>query len=51
MSQFTAVWQFYVTGAVLGLAVALVFVIPAPIMVGNWFQKKVGLEMGIAVSF
>ena len=47
MGQFNAVWQWYVAGAVLGVAAAFAFLLPAPVMIGNWFKKKAGLAMGI----
>lgn len=50
MGQFNAVWQWYVAGAVLGVAAAFAFLLPAPVMIGNWFKKKAGLAMGIAMA-
>lgn len=50
MGQFHAVWQWYVAGAVLGAASAFAFLLPAPIMIGNWFKKKAGLAMGVAMA-
>ncbi|MEG1640905.1 MAG: MFS transporter, partial [Ruthenibacterium sp.] len=51
MSTFTAVWQWYIAGAVVGICGAFIFVLPAPIMIGNWFKKKTGIVMGITMSF
>lgn len=50
MSQFNDVWQWYVAGAVLGVASGFAFLLPAPVMIGNWFKKKAGLAMGIAMA-
>ena len=50
MGQFNAVWQWYVAGAGLGVAAAFAFLLPAPVMIGNWFKKKAGLVMGIAMA-
>ena len=50
MGQFNAVWQWYIAGAVLGMASAFAFLLPAPVMIGNWFKKKAGLAMGIAMA-
>lgn len=50
MGQFHAEWQWYVAGAVLGTASAFAFLLPAPIMIGNWFKKKAGLAMGVAMA-
>lgn len=51
MSQFTAVWQWYIAGAVLGVAGSVIFIITSPAIISNWFHKKVGLAMGIAMAF
>lgn len=51
MSQFTAVWQWYICGAVLGVAGSVIFIITSPAIINNWFHKKVGLAMGIAMAF
>lgn len=51
MSTFTQIWQWYIAGAVIGIMGACIFVLPAPIMIGNWFRKKTGLVMGITMSF
>ena len=32
------------------LAAAFAFLLPAPVMIGNWFKKKAGLAMGIAMA-
>jgi MFS family permease len=48
MSTYSAAWQFYVSGAVIGLAGGFFFMVPAPILVGNWFVKMRGTAMGIA---
>ena len=50
MSQFNAEWQWYVAGSVLGVGSGFAFLLPAPIMIGNWFKKKAGLAMGIAMA-
>lgn len=51
MSQFTATWQWYVAGAILGLAGSFIFIITTPIIIGNWFEKKLGLATGIGMAF
>lgn len=50
MGRFDAVWQWCVAGAVLGVASAFAFLLPAPVMIGNWFKKKAGLAMGVAMA-
>ena len=49
MGLFTEVWQWYIAGSVLGLA-AFVFMLPAPVMIANWFKKRTGLAMGLAMA-
>lgn len=51
MSQYTEVWQWYISGAVLGVAGCFCFLIPGPVILGNWFVKKTGFVVGIAMSF
>ncbi|HZK39536.1 MAG TPA: MFS transporter [Clostridia bacterium] len=50
MSRFTQLWQWYAAGAVLGMATAVVWFLPAPIMIGNWFRKHLGIAMGITTA-
>lgn len=50
MGSFRAVWQWYIAGGVLGFSSGFVFLLPAPIMIGNWFKKKSGLAMGLAMA-
>lgn len=51
MSFYTAAWQWWVSGVVLGLAGSFIFVVPTPILIDNWFKKRRGLALGIAMSF
>lgn len=51
MSFHTALWQFYVSGVVLGIGGAFVIYLTVPIMINNWFKKKVGLAMGLSFAF
>ena len=50
MGTFTQLWQWYAAGAVFGIAGSFVFVVPTPILLGNWFHKKTGLVTGIATA-
>lgn len=50
MGSFRAVWQWYIAGGVLGFSSGFVFLLPAPVMIGNWFKKKSGLAMGLAMA-
>lgn len=44
-------WQWWISGIVFGLAGSFIFVVPAPILIANWFQKRQGLALGVAMSF
>ena len=47
----TELWQFYVYGIIQGCAAAFVGMIPAPILLGNWFYKNTGTAIGISAAF
>ena len=51
MSFYSAGWQWWISGAILGIAGSFIFVIPSPIILGNWFVKKQGFAIGLAMSF
>ena len=48
MGTYTEVWQFWVSGAFIGLSGGVYFMVAAPILVTNWFAKKTGLALGVA---
>lgn len=47
MSFFTAVWQFYVAGALIGISLAFLFYLSFPTLINSWFRTRVGFYMGI----
>lgn len=51
MGFFTELWQWYLFGIIQGFASSFVSVIPAPILLGNWFHKKTGTAVGISAAF
>jgi sugar phosphate permease len=51
MSTYTQLWQWYASGVVFGLCGSFIFILPTPLMIGNWFSKHTGLILGIAMSF
>ena len=51
MSQFTAVWQFYIAGALLGLATASLIYLAVPTLINAWCKKKVGFFIGLCMAF
>lgn len=50
-STFTEVWQWYVTGALMGFGAAFVTLILVPTLINNWFQAKAGVAFGLAAMF
>lgn len=51
MGMYSEPWQWWISGVVFGLAGSFIFVVPAPILIGNWFHKHKGLALGAAMSF
>ncbi len=51
MSQFGAVWQFYIAGALLGLATAPLIYLAVPTLINAWCKKKVGFFIGLCMAF
>lgn len=47
MGFFTAVWQFYVAGAVIGVTLAFLYYLSFPTLVNSWFRTRVGFYMGL----
>lgn len=50
MSQFTAIWQWYIAAAIMGVSCGFLFFVPTPLLINNWFYKKSGLVLGIALT-
>ncbi len=48
MGSYNDVWQFWVSGAVIGLSGGFYFMVAAPFLITNWFAKKTGLALGVA---
>jgi len=51
MGMYDQVWQWYISGLVFGLAGSFIFIVPAPILIANWFHKRTGIVMGITMCF
>lgn len=51
MGFYTEPWQWWASGLVFGLAGSFIFVVPAPILIGNWFHTNKGIALGAAMSF
>ncbi len=50
MGFYTEPWQWWVSGIVFGLAGRIIFVMPAPILISNWFHTRKGIALGVAMS-
>lgn len=51
MSFFTQAWQWWLAGIVQGIGGSLMFLVASTVLIGNWFDKKRGLVMGITQCF
>lgn len=47
MSQFNAVWQFYVAGALFGITLAFLLYLGFPTLLNRWFKSRMGIFIGI----
>lgn len=51
MSQFTHVTHFYIAGFFMGIFIPIPMFLAVPVLLNNWFKKRVGFMMGLAMSF
>lgn len=50
MSQFTAIWQWYVAGIFIGFSqITLLWLMTAGVL-GRWFKKKLGFALGLSYA-
>jgi len=47
LSTTTALWQWYVYSAVLGVSLAMAFFIPFPVLLSRWFDRRRALALGL----
>jgi len=47
MSQFNAVWHFYVAGAIIGISFSFLLYLSYPVLINRWFNTRVGFFIGI----
>lgn len=47
MGTYNEVWQFWVSGAIIGLSGGFYFMVAGPYLITNWFAKKTGLALGV----
>lgn len=50
MGTFHHLSSWYINGAIRGICNAFIMYLPLPLLIGNWFHKKKGLALGIALS-
>lgn len=51
MGSFHELWQWYWAGILQGAASAFLCMVPAPILLNNWFYKRTGTAVGISAAF
>ena len=51
MSTYHEIWQWQVSGFLVGFGGAGIFVLPSASLIGNWFIKHRGFVYGIVMSF
>ncbi|HBT94995.1 MAG TPA: hypothetical protein DEB24_02300 [Coriobacteriia bacterium] len=51
MYFYTEAWHWWISGIIFGTAGSFIFIVPAPILITNWFKKRRGLALGFAMCF
>lgn len=51
MGTYTSVYQFYVSGILLGVANTFLIYAAVPIIINNWFKQKMGTVLGLCMTF
>lgn len=51
LSVYNNVYMWYVAGAIQGLLGAFILLVPSPMILSNWFHKKTGFAIGLAMAF
>ncbi|BDR52374.1 MFS transporter [Bombiscardovia nodaiensis] len=49
-SFFTQLWQFYISFALIGVAYVIPITLAPSVLLSNWFERQLGLVMGIALG-
>ncbi len=47
MSLFRHVWEFYISGGVMGITLAFLLYLSFPTIINRWFHTRVGMMIGI----
>lgn len=51
LSRATRLWHWYVLGSLQGLGTAFITSLVVPIVLRQWFRRRLGMAMGVASSF
>lgn len=51
MGTYTSVYQFYVSGVLLGIANSFLIYAAVPLIINNWFKLKMGTVLGLSMTF
>ena len=51
MGTYTSVYQFYVSGVILGIANSFLIYAAVPLIINNWFKVKMGTVLGLSMTF
>ncbi|WP_236632709.1 MFS transporter [Bifidobacterium xylocopae] len=49
-SFFTRLWHFYISFALIGVAYVIPITLAPSVLLSNWFERRLGLVMGIALG-
>lgn len=51
MGTYHEVWQFYLSGVMIGIGSAFSSLVALPLIINMWFKKKTGTALGAVISF
>lgn len=51
MSTYNYIWQFYISGILIGAANTILLYLMVPTMIDRWFRDNVGFFVGLALAF
>ena len=51
MSTYNYIWQFYISGVLIGCANSILLYLMVPTMIDRWFKDRVGFFVGVCLCF
>lgn len=51
MGTYTSVYQFYISGVLLGISNSFLIYGAVPLIINNWFKVKMGTVLGLSMTF